>query len=186
MSDSVGSKFNVSVRHMTDIHGTISGKTHRIVMKKAVVSLQLETSFTGPYTSNWLVTAAKSRSMFAQGAQMVDVPYRPDLVSASGFEHRGDVTVWYINEELREFLAWGRASACIVVVSGGVFGGMVDIVALDFFEDTVTTTKPYQHSLEFEALYLIPLVKGYYKSFEMECNIATAEIETYQEYIHGR
>lgn len=185
MFDKSGSEYSISVTHHNEIGERIDGSTIRSSFREPTITLELESSFIGPYSRNWLYVSAEAKSIFTHKGKMVDVPYRPDMVAVEEFEFFDDRSVWKIEETVSEYRAWRNATRAIIVVSGGNYGGNVGIVSIDLSSNTITTTRPYEHNVEWEAVYLVPVVKGYYKSCTIEKDYVVAEIETYKEYMYG-
>lgn len=184
-SENVGSKYNVSVIHNNSFGEFINGNSTRTSEYAATVRVTLETKFLGPYTKNWLYVAAKHKSMIKNQANFVDVPYRPDKVGVETFTYDDVQTTWHINDKLIGFRSWLRARRAIVVVTGGVYGGLLTINGIDFDNNRIITKRPYAHNVNYESIHVIPIIKGYFKSFELERDVITAEIETTKEYIYG-
>ena len=183
--DKSGSEYSISVVHSTDVLECLNCKTIREVLLGPVVKLEITSSFVGPYSMNWLYVSAESKSILHNKAMLVDVPYRPDMLAIERYEEFPDKMYWYAEEAVSGYRSWKSAKRAIVVVSGGTYGGSVDIVDINHDLNYIETSKPYQHNLEFEAVYLVPIIKGLYKSCVIEKDTVEAEIETFKEYVYG-
>jgi len=183
--DKSGSEYSVSVIHHTEVLERISGQDSREVLLRPTVKLEITSNFVGPYSMNWLYVSAESKSILRNKAKLVDVPYRPDMMAVEHYEFTDTTMRWYMEETIDDYRAWRTAERAIVVMSGGTFGGMVEVLSKDEVENCIITTRPYLHNLEHEAAYLVPIIKGRYKACVIEKDTVQAEIETYREYVYG-
>lgn len=183
--DKSGSEYSVSIVHHTEVLERISGRDSREVMLRPVVKLEITSNFIGPYSMNWLYVSAESKSILRNKATLVDVPYRPDMMAVEHYEFDDTTMSWFMEEAIDDYRSWRTATRAIVIMSGGTFGGAVEVLSKDETTNRIITTRPYLHNLEFEAVYLVPIIKGRYKACVIEKNRVEAEIETYKEYVYG-
>lgn len=148
------------------------------------IIVHVESEFTGQYSRNWLYVSAESKSMLSTKGQPVPVPYRPDMVCAHIKEVVGGNTVWDVEENVSEYLSWFHVEEAIIIVSGNTYGGRAGIVSIPD-DHTIITSRFYANNVQSEAVYLVPIVKGFYKSCSIDGNAVKAEIATTKEYIYG-
>lgn len=183
--DNSGSEYTISVTHYNEVGERIDGSTVRAGFREPTVRVELESNFIGPYSRNWLYVSAEAKSILKNKGKLVDIPYRPDMVAVEQFEFFDGRSEWAIEETISEYRAWRNAQRAIIVVSGGNYGGVVSVVQANYTTNIITTTRPYIHNVVWEAVYLVPVVKGYYKSCTIEKDHVTAEIETFKDYVYG-
>lgn len=177
-------KFSMSVLHYNSSLEMIDSRSRRVSTLSPLVTVHVESEFTGQYSRNWLYVSAESKSIFATNAKMTDVPFRPDMICAYLKDTSGGTSMWEIEEDVSEYLSWFRVKEAIIVVSGNAYGGRADVISIPN-NHTIITSRFYSNNVRHEAVYLVPVVKGYYKGCTVDGNVVKAEIETTKAQIYG-
>lgn len=182
--DKKETKISMSILHYNCVDELISSGTARTSTLDPQITLEVTSEFTGQYSRNWLYVSADAKSTFRSKGQPVKVPYRPDMVCARIVGTENGRTTWEVEEDLSEYRAWGRVTEAIIIVSGNVYGGRASILEI-VDSHTLVTDRFYAANVQSEAVYLVPVVKGYYKACTIEGNTVKAEIETTKGQIYG-
>lgn len=92
--------------------------------------------------------------------------------------------MWETEEDISEYLSWFHVKEAIIIVSGNTYGGRADLISIPN-NHTLITSRFYANNVKHEAVYLVPVVRGYYKACSIDGNVVKAEIETTKEQIYG-
>lgn len=182
--DKKETKITMSILHYNCVDELISSGTARTSTLGPQITLEVTSEFTGQYSRNWLYVSADAKSTYRSKGQPVKVPYRPDMVCARIISTENGRTTWEVEEPLSEYRAWGRVTEAIIVMSGNVYGGRARILKI-LDDHTLVTDRFYAANVQSEAVYLVPVVKGYYKACSIEGGTVKAEIETTKDQIYG-
>lgn len=177
-------KVSMSVLHYNCVDEIVNSSTARTNTLGPQITLTITSDFTGQYSRNWLYVSADAKSILRSKGQMVPIPYRPDMVCARIVDTVDGQTTWETEEDLTEYRAWNKAESAIIVVSGNTYGGRVAIAKIQDAH-TIITNRFYAANVQSEAVYLVPLIKGYYKACSIEGSTVKAEVETTKEQIYG-
>ena len=182
--DKKETKFSMSVLHFNSALEMFDSRTRRVSTLSPLVTVNVESEFTGQYSRNWLYVSAESKSIFATKAQPTGVPFRPDMICAFMKDTSGGTTMWETEEDISEYLSWFHVKEAIIIVSGNTYGGRADLISIPN-NHTLITSRFYANNVKHEAVYLVPVVRGYYKACSIDGNVVKAEIETTKEQIYG-
>jgi len=182
--DKKETKLTMSVLHYNSVAETVGSGTLRTSTLGPQITLSVESEFTGQYSRNWLYVSAESKSILANDGNPVPVPFRPDMVCARIVDTSGGTTLWETEEAISEYLSWFRVKEAIIVVSGNTYGGRAEVISIPNSHNIITS-RFYSNNVQSEAVYLVPVVMGYYKSCNVDGSVVKAEIETTKGQVYG-
>lgn len=136
----------------------------------------MSTDYTGPFSQNWLYLSAWKQTNYWGTAEMSLMPYRPDMITVSSMLMEGIQSRWVTLEDISEYRSWATATKCVVAMSGDVYGGTLDINAIQPPYE-IWTKKFYNNNLYAESARLVPLVPGRVSGVEVENEVITVDIK---------
>lgn len=140
-----------------------------------VVVLSMDASFTGPFSKNWLFMGAQLHANYVPD-NWVPIPYRPDSLTVASMLYEGKTTRWTVFENTYGYRAWNTTKQALVVMSGGVYGGLVDLIRMEG-KHQIVTKNFYMTSIYMESVQLVPMVQGRVVSANMDARSVKAEVE---------